>query len=141
MTTTPKTLDPPPTGSVAEPVLIHGRVRRVDLASRTADFDWLGGKRLLRYPPELGSAVNELKDRFVEVKGIGAYDGSGRLVEVHLDAIRHESDEIDELLAGDDWQRFDPDKVVRADEPFDVDDFLHDIYADRRRGRCNCEKP
>ena len=92
----------------------------------------------MRFPPELGRKVDELKDRFVEIQGLGSYDANGRLVEIELTDIRHESDEIDQLLADDKWQQFDPDKVVRAEEPIDVDDFLRDIYEARRVGGCSC---
>ena len=117
-----------------EPVLIHGRVRHVDSESGTAEFDRLGGKRLLRFAPELTHQIDALKDRFVEIQGLGSYDASGRLVEIELTDIRHESDEIDQLLADDKWQQFNPDNLVRAEEPIDVDDFLHDIYEARRLG-------
>ena len=138
MTATPRNLEIATDGSTVEPVLLHGRVRRVDSESCTAEFDWLGGKRLLRFPSELGRKVDELKDRFVEVQGLGSYEAGGRLVEIELTDIRHESDEIDQLLADDKWQQFDPDKVVRAEEPIDVDDFLRDIYEARRVGGCSC---
>ena len=138
MTTTPKNLEITTDGSTVEPVLLHGRVRRVDPGTCTAEFNWLGGNRLLRFPPELGRKVDELKDRFVEIQGLGSYEAGGRLVEIELTDIRHESDEIDQLLADDGWQQFDPDKVVRAEEPIDVDDFLRDIYEARRVGGCGC---
>ena len=140
MTTTPKNLEIPTVGLAVEPVLIHGRVRRVDSESRTAEFDWLGGKRLLRFPLKLRQTIEELKDRFVEIQGLGSYDANGRLVEIELTDIRHESDEIDQLLADDQWRQFSPDNLVRADEPIDVDDFLHDIYEARRLGG-SCTRP
>lgn len=140
MATNPKNLEAAPDGMVVEPILIHGRVRSIDLGSRTAEFDWLGGKRLLRFGPEIGPEIEELKDRFVEVQGLGTYDRNGRLVEIDLTAIRHESDEIDQLLSDGQWRRFNPDDLVRTDEPFDVDDFLHDIYEARRGGVCSCLK-
>ena len=138
VTTTPENLEIPTVGLAVEPVLIHGRVRHVDSESCTAEFDWLGGKRLLRFAPELNQTIDALKDRFVEIQGLGSYDASGRLVEIELTDIRHESDEIDQMLADDQWQRFNPDNLVRADEPIDVDDFLHDIYEARRVGGCSC---
>ena len=128
VTTTPENLEIPTDGLAVEPVLIHGRVRRVDSESGTAEFDWLGGKRLLRFPSKLNQTIDALKDRFIEIQGLGSYDTNGRLVEIELTDIRHESDEIDQLLADDKWQQFDPDKLVRAEEPIDVDEFLHDIY-------------
>lgn len=138
MTATPKNSETSSDGLAVEPVLIHGRVRHVDSESCTAEFDWLGGKRLLRFAPELTHQIDALKDRFVEIQGLGSYDASGRLVEIELTDIRHESDEIDQLLADDKWQQFDPDNLVRADEPIDVDEFLHDIYEARRVGGCSC---
>ena len=138
MTTTPKNLEAPTDGLAVEPVLIHGRVRHLDSESCTAEFDWLGGKRLLRFPPKLNQTIDELKGRFVEIRGLGSYDTIGRLIEVEFTDIRHESDEIDQLLADDKWQQFDPDNLVRADEPIDVDDFLRDIYEARRVGGCSC---
>lgn len=140
MTATPKNLEIPTDGLTVEPVLIHGRVRRVDSESGTAEFDWLGGKRLLRFPSELAHRIDELKDRFVEIQGLSSYDSGGRLVEIELTDIRHESDEIDQLLADGQWHQFNSDKLVRADEPIDVDDFLHDIYEARRLGGCGCAK-
>ena len=138
VTATPKNLEITTDGSTVEPVLIHGRVRHVDSESCVADFDWLGGQRLLRFPPDLGQKVDELKNRFVEVQGLGSYEASGRLIEIELTDIHHESDEIDQLLADDQWQQFDPAKVVRAEEPIDVDDFLRGIYEARRVGGCSC---
>lgn len=92
----------------------------------------------MRFAPELTHQIDALKDRFVEIQGLGSYDTSGRLVEVELTDIRHESDEIDQMLADDQWHQFNPDNLVRADEPIDVDDFLNDIYEARQVGGCSC---
>ena len=95
----------------------------------------------MRFPPELAHRIDELKDRFVEIQGLGSYDTNGRLVEIELTDIRHESDEIDQSLADDKWQQFNPDNLVRADEPIDVDEFLRGIYEARRLGGfCGCAK-
>ena len=138
VTTTPKNRETSSDGLVVEPVLIHGRVRRVDSESGTAEFDWLGGKRLLRFAPKLKHTIDQLKDRFVEIQGLGSYDTNGRLVEIELTDIRRESDQVDQLLADDKWQQFDPDNLVRAEEPIDVDEFLRGIYEARRVGGCSC---
>lgn len=117
-----------------EPALMYGRLVDVDPEAGTAvlnaDMDWRVPLRLSAAGVE--AALN-LKRKFVKVAGQGWLDENDRWIVVDVDEIcpPEPPRSIDEILNDPNPQIFDPDKVVRASEPFDVDEFIRYIHEAR----------
>ena len=119
-----------------EPVLMHGRLVDVDSEACTAV---LSIYRDCRVPLRLsaarvGEALN-LKQKFVKVTGQGWLDENDQWIAVVVDEIGPPDPQrsVDEILNDPNPKIFDPDKVIRASESFDVDEFLRAIYEGRGR--------
>jgi hypothetical protein len=119
-----------------EPALMYGRLVDVDSEACTAV---LSIYRDCRVPLRLGAArVGEalnLQQKFVKVTGQGWLDENDQWIAVVVDEISPPDPQrsVDEILNDPNPKIFDPDKVIRASEPFDVDEFLRAIYEGRGR--------
>ena len=125
-----------PQGSEPEPALMHGRLVEVDPEGGTAV---LSAYRDCRVPLRLtGDKVGDalkLKQKFVKVTGQGWIDENDQWIAVVVEEIGPPDPQrsVEEILNDPNPKIFDPDKIVRASEPFDVDDFLRVIYEGRGR--------
>ena len=119
-----------------EPALMYGRLVDVDPAAGTAVLrDYPDCRVPLRLSAaQVGEAL-KLRQKFVRVAGQGWFDENDQWIVVVVDEISPPEPprSIDEILNDPNPKIFDPDKVVRASEPFDVDDFLRAIYEGRGR--------
>ncbi len=113
----------------------HGWLRNVDPTEGTAQLERIGTKPVpLRFSPALIPEIGSMEFRFVTVSGQGwiSEDDEFALIEVEKfvdpDAGKRT---IEEILNDPNPKIFDPDKVVRASEPFDVDEFLRIIREGR----------
>ena len=132
MTTTSKKIEPPQDETVREPVTLGGLLRRVDVDSGRAEFEWNGTDRSLYFERRLASDVQSLAGKYVQVRGIGTFDDSDEdLVRIDLEAIRLEPGSA--YWQRDDWPPpFNRDAMKPTKYPYDVDEFLRGIYEARR---------
>ena len=126
-----------PRHGAPEPALIYGRLVEVDPQEGTAV---LSGYRDCRVPLRLSAAsvgdALKLKQKFVKVTGQGWLDEENdQWIVVVVEEICPPDPQrsVEEILNDPNPKIFDPDKIVRASEPFDVDDFLRAIYEGRGR--------
>lgn len=119
-----------------EPALMYGRLVDVDAKAGTAVLNvYMDFRVPLRLSGARVEAALNLKQKFVKVTGQGWLDENDQWIAVDVDEIcpPEPPRSIDEILSDPNPKVFDPDKVVRASEPFDVDDFLRAIYEGRGR--------
>ena len=132
MTTTSKKVEPLRSETSSQPVTLGGLLRRVDVDSGRAEFEWNGIDRPLYFESQLASDVQSLAGKYVQVRGIGTFNESDEeLTRIELEAIRLEPGQVDRRQ--DDWPpSFNRDSVKSASFEFDVDEFLRGIYEARR---------
>jgi hypothetical protein len=121
----------------SEPALIQGRLCDVDPKLGTAKIDAYFDERVpLRFDSSLELDMLRLETKFVKVWGHGWIDDDAdRWIVIEVEKIaRPETRTIDEIINDPNPKPFDPDNVVTAREPFDVDKFLQGIYEARRAG-------
>jgi hypothetical protein len=121
-----------------EPALIQGRLCEVDPKLRTAKIDaYFDGRVPLRFAASLEREMLRLEAKFVKVWGRGWIDDAAdKWVVIEVEKIvRPRTRTIDEILNDPNPRIFDPDNVVTASEPFDVDEFLRGIYEARKAGQ------
>ena len=125
--------EPGPAVSASVPAVVHGKLMAVDWENRTA--------RLQRYfdtpiPLRFGAALDREMQRVtrqrVEVKGQGRFDANDHWAEVQVEHIKgtrpHPAPyEPEPFHNNPNPKPFDPKTVIRASEPFDVDEFLRSI--------------
>lgn len=123
-----------------EPVLMYGRLVEVDPKGGTAV---LSGYRDCRVPLRLSAAgvgdALKLKQKFVKVTGQGWLDEENDqwfVVVVEEIGPPDPQRSVEEILNDPNPKIFYPEQVVRASEPFDVDEFIS--YIRKARG-CNPE--
>ena len=119
-----------------EPALMYGRLVDVDPEAGTAVLNaYMDFRVPLRLSGTRIEAALNLKQKFVKVTGQGWFDENDQWLAVDVDEIclPEPPRSIDEILNDPNPKIFDPDKVVRASEPFDVDKFLKGIYEGRGR--------
>lgn len=116
---------------------VQGRLMVVDWLRRTAELHNYGqpGVRL-RFGPEMDEEMQRRATQYVEVRGRGQVAADGSLVQLYVGQIRgtrssRDSFDLEELLNAPNPKIFDPKKVVRATEPFDVDNFMRVIREGR----------
>ena len=134
MTTATKQLEQQQDETVSESVSLGGRLRRVDVESGVADFEWVGIVRPLYFRRDLASVVRELDGKRVRVRGTGTFNVSDEdLIRIDLESIQLNPGPVD--WRRDDWP---PPRNGEESEPlsfdFDLDEFLRVIY-DARQGR------
>ena len=83
--------------------------------------------------------MQRLATQFVEVRGSGRFSADDEWVSVQVDSISgtpsgHEPFDLDAVLNNPNPKLFDPDNVVTASEPFDVDEFVRVIHEGRDVG-------
>ena len=132
MTTTSKKIEPLQSETSSQPVTLGGLLRRVDVDSGRAEFEWNGIDRPLYFESQLASDVQSLAGKYVQVRGIGTFNESDEeLTRIELEAIRLEPGQVD--WQRDDWPPpFNRDAMKPTKYPYDVDEFLRGIYEARK---------
>ena len=123
-----------------EKALLYGRLRAVDWVERTAKLVPYQGRPVnLRFDADNDRQMLALAMQFVEVRGQGEFDHRDQWRYIQVENIQgtrswNEPFELDTVLSVPNPKVFDPDEVVRASEPFDVDDFLQFLNDSRDEG-------
>ena len=122
---------------IEETALLHGWLKEVNWDTRTAALHRFGDQKVqLRFGDSLDEEMRRSANRFVTVRGHGQFDKSERWQCVTIETIEgdHSSSEpfdLEAFLKNPYPKIFDPEKVVRASEPFDVDEFIRFIREGR----------
>ena len=123
--------------SDTEKALVHGWLKEVNWHKGTAQLHQYGDKFVqLRFDSDLDIEMLKLANGFVDVRGRGRLNVKGEWITVQvkqLNATRAWSDptSLETLLNNPNPKIFDPEKVVRASEPFDADEFIGIIHEAR----------
>ena len=125
----------------AEEALVYGRLKMVNWDKRTAQLHRYGGRYVpLRFEASLDDEMRRLANQFVEVKGEGRFNlndewQSIRVEEITATRSRSEPFDMEAFLGNPNPKVFDPETVVTASEPFDVDEFIRVIREGRDVGQ------
>ncbi len=117
-----------------ETALIHGRLVDVDLKKGTAILDaYLDSRVPLRFDACQEQEMLRLEKKFVEVRGHGWISDEDEWIAIVVEEIAPPPPPrtVEEILNDPNPKIFDPDTIPRASEPFDVDEFICAIRADR----------
>ena len=124
-----------------EEALLFGWLKMVNWGNGTAQLQTRNsGHVRLRFDASLGDRMLQLATQFVEVHGRGRIDENDQWQVVQVDKIEntrtwHEPFCLDALLNDPEPKTFDPDSVVTATVPLDVDEFNRVIREGRDVGR------
>ena len=116
---------------------LQGRLMMVDWKQRTAQLHNYGQPVIrLRFDAALDDEMKRRATQYIEVRGRGKFAEDGSLVDFHVRHLKGTRSsmqpyDLDELLNAPDPKIFDPEKVVRTSEPFDVDEFMRIIREGR----------
>lgn len=119
------------------PALLQGWLKEVNWERHTAQLHSHAGEIVrLRFDQEMDQAMRLLATDYVEVRGSGRFDPHGDWKTVVVDRVtatrsHHQPFDLEAFLNDPNPKTFDPDKVVTASEPFDVDDFMRTIHQGR----------
>ena len=128
---------PRPAVSESVPVVVHGKLMAVDWENRTARLQrYLDTPIPLRFGAALDREMQRATRQRVEVQGQGRLDENDQWAEVQVEQIKGalpqtESFDPEAFRNNPNFKPFDPDNIIRTDEPFDVDEFLRVIYEGR----------
>lgn len=117
--------------------LLHGRLMEVNWAKRTAELHRdLDGCVRLRFGPEFDDAMRRLATRYVEIRGKGRITANDQWSTITVEQVEvthawGEEFDLEAFLSNPNRRVFDPEKVVRASEPDDVDEFMRMIRESR----------
>ena len=117
--------------------MLQGRLMMVDWKRRTAQLYNYGQPDVrLRFDAALDEEMQRRAMTYVEVRGRGRFAVDGSLVDFHVGQLKgtrssREPFDLDELSNTANQKIFDPENVVRASEPFDVDEFMRIIREGR----------
>ncbi len=127
--------------SEPERALLHGWLKEVNWDKGIAQLhDVTGSYTRLAFESELSLDMQRLATQFVEVRGSGRFNTDDDWARVQVDSISgtpsgREPFDLDAVLNDPNPKLFDPDRVVTASEPFDVDEFVRVIHEGRDVGR------
>ena len=123
----------PTTGTIDAHV--QGRLMEVDWSRHTAQLHRFGDDPVpLRFEAALDDDMIRGATRFVIIRGQGCLKANDKWDWVQVQEIEVPRSWKDDLK-GKEPKVFDPDKVVTASEPFDVDEFIRTIHAGRDAGQ------
>ena len=132
---------PTPEPLTLEAALVHGRLRAVDWVERTAKLvPYMGRTVDLRFAADHDLQMLELAMQHVEVRGQGQFDSRDEWLYIQIEEIRgtgslNEPFDLEAFLNDPNPKIFDSDRVIRASEPFDVDEFIRVIREGRDVGK------
>ena len=124
-----------PTGTTE--AMLHGWLREVNWDKRTAQLhDYLGEFVHLRFVQELNGDMLRLATQHVEVRGRGRFNTNGEWTTVEVQRLTqtrswNEPFDVEGFLNDPNPKLFDPERLVTASEPFDVDEFIRGIREGR----------
>jgi len=130
----PASVDPTPDETEA---VLHGWLREVNWHRRTAQLhDAQGDFVGLRFDAGLHDEMLRLATQYVEIRGRGRINAKDEWTTVQVSEIGHagswrEPFDTEAFLNNPVPRVFDPHQVVRASEPFDVDEFINYIHKTR----------
>ena len=116
---------------------LQGRLMVVNWKQRTARLHNYGDDYVrLRFDAELDDDMQRLATQYVDVEGRGQLVKDGNWVDFHVQQLKPtrsclEPFDLDKLLNDPNPKIFDSEKVVRASDPFDVDEFMRAIREGR----------
>ncbi len=120
-----------------ESALIRGWLEDVDPKNGTARLNTLVDHSVpLQFDAALKKDMLRLETQHVRVDGRGWISDEDEWVVINIEKIVPTSSEVrtvEAILNDPDPKLFDPDTVVTASEPFDVNEFLRTIYEGRGR--------
>ena len=124
---------------VAEPAVLHGLLLEVNWERHTAQLhEPYGTARYvqLRFAPALDGDMRRLATQYVTVRGSGRISDDDHWVSVHVEDIEGDRSmwepfDREAFLNNPNPRIFDPAEVVKASEPFDVDEFIRVIREGR----------
>ena len=125
----------------SEEALLYGWLKEVNWYRGTAQLhDYSGSYVRLRFTGEHAQNMQRLARQHVEIRGHGKFNQSGDWTTVSVEQIAaarswEQPFDMDEFLNDPNPKIFDPDNLVTASEPFDVDEFVGIIHAGRGEGR------
>jgi len=125
---------------VDEDALLYGWLKEANWHRCTAQLhDYSGSYVRLRFGGEFAQDMLRLATQFVEIRGRGRFSQSGDWTTVGVEEITAarslgEPFDMEQFLNDPDPKTFDSDNLVTASEPFDVDEFVRNIHADRDEG-------
>ena len=121
-----------------EAALLYGRLLEVDWGARTARLHRVEEAQpvRLRFNTHLDDEMHQLARQYVEVRGRGVFDRNDQWSNVdvdHISGVRpgQEPFDLEALLTSPNPKIFRSNEVVRAREPFDVDEFNRLIRVGR----------
>ena len=120
-----------------EEALLHGWLKEVNWDKRTARLhDYVGGYVRLKFGPALDDEMLRLATRYVEVSGRGRFNDKGHWTTVQVEEISptrswDQPFDVNAFLNDPNLKRFDPENIVTASEPFDVDEFIQIVREGR----------
>ena len=123
-----------------EEALLYGWLKEVNWHRGTAQLhDFTGSYGRLSFTDEHAQDMQRLATQYVEIRGRGQFNQSGNWTTVSVEEITltrswREPFSVDEFLNESSPPIFDPDNLVTASEPFDVDEFVGIIHAGRDEG-------
>ena len=116
---------------------LQGRLMNVDWKRRTTQLHNYGQPCVrLRFDAALDEDMQRLATQYVHVTGRGRLDTDGNWLIFQVERITEtrswrEPSDLDTLLNDPNPRIFDPEKVVKVREPFDVDEFMRSIREGR----------
>lgn len=125
----------------SEEAHLQGWLREVNWYRGTAQlYDYTGSYVRLRFSEEHAQDMLRFATQYVEVHGHGKFDQDENWTNVTVEQIAstpswREPFDLEEFLNDPDPKVFDPDNLITASEPFDVDEFIQIIHAGRDEGR------
>ena len=120
--------------------LLYGWLYEVNWDKHTAQLhNYRGDYVNLRFPDELSQDMLRLATQYVEISGTGRINASDRWTSVHVHRINptrawDRPADMGDLLNDPNLKVFDPQTIITASEPFDVDEFLRFIRQARDDG-------
>lgn len=127
--------------SSTEEALVYGRLSVVNWDKRTAQLHRYGDRYVpLRFNAAMDTEMRRLANQYVEVRGEGRINRNDQWQWVKVGEITEtrssgEPFDMEAFLNNPNPKIFDPDNIVTASEPFDVDEFIRVIREGRDVGR------
>ena len=116
---------------------MYGWLKMVNWDKRTAQLHRYRDRYVpLRFDPDLDDEMRRLANQFVVVKGEGRFNNneqwqSVKVVEIAATRSSGEPFDMEGFLKNPNPKIFDPETVVTASEPFDVDEFIRVVREGR----------
>ena len=126
-----------PPGEQIEDAFLHGWLKEVNWHDRTAQLHKGDGSRVpLRFDAALDWEMLRLATSYVKICGRATFEDDDSIKMFHVERISgtrscREPSDLEAFLNDPNPKIFDPDDLVTASEPFDVDEFLRTIYEGR----------